>query len=96
MRKIKDHKKRGAGKKVVTGLLIGSVVGATVGWLTAPASGVGMLHRLKGDVNSARARAKTAEGNIESQARELAGQVREQAGYEGSVAQSRKTVSPGG
>jgi len=84
MRKIKTHKKRGAGK-VVTGLLIGSVVGATVGWLTAPASGEEMRRRLKGDLNSVRERAKTAEGNIESQARELADQVREQAGYEGSV-----------
>jgi gas vesicle protein len=95
MKKIKNHKKRSAGK-VFTGLLIGGVVGATVGWLTAPASGEEMRRRLKGDLNSARERAKTAEGNIESQARELVDQVREQAGYEGSVAHSRKTVSPVG
>ena len=48
----------GAGK-LVKGLLLGSVVGAAVGWLT-------------GERNSIRQKLKTAEDNIESQARELA------------------------
>lgn len=67
-------KKAGAGK-VVTGLLVGSVLGATVGWLTAPASGAELRRRLRVGSVSARERMKTAEGNIESQARELAAQV---------------------
>ena len=70
----RNHKKTGT-RKVVTGLLLGSVVGATVGWLTAPASGPEMLRRLTGRQMSARERVKTAEGNVESQVRELAAQV---------------------
>jgi gas vesicle protein len=70
----KNLKKAGAGK-IVTGLLVGSVLGATVGWLTAPASGEDLRHRLRVGSVSARERMKTAEGNVESQARELAAQV---------------------
>ena len=70
----KNHEKAGNGK-VVTGLLLGSVVGATVGWLTAPTSGRETLRRLTGGRMRARERVKTADGNIESQARELAAQV---------------------
>lgn len=73
----KNHKnlKKAGAANVVTGLLVGSVLGATVGWLTAPASGEEMRRRLRGRRMSARERVKTAEGNIESQARELAAQV---------------------
>ena len=70
----KNHEKAGNGK-VVTGLLLGSVLGATVGWLTGPTSGRATLRRLTGGRMSARERVKTADGNIESQARELAAQV---------------------
>ena len=66
----RNHKKAGVGK-VVTGILVGGVVGATVGWLTAPASGAETRRRLRGEVMDAREKAKTAAGNIESQAREL-------------------------
>jgi gas vesicle protein len=74
----KNHSKTGAGK-VVTGIVIGSVVGATVGWLTAPASGAEMRRKLRGEVMDAREKAKTAAGNIESQVRELAEDVSHQA-----------------
>lgn len=73
----KSHKylkKAGTGK-LVTGILLGSVVGATVGWLTAPAAGEETRRRLMGEMKSAREKAKTAAGNIESQARELAEEV---------------------
>jgi hypothetical protein len=61
--------------KLVKGLLLGSVVGATVGWLTAPASGEETRRRLTGETKSAREKIKTAEDNVESQARELADEV---------------------
>ena len=73
----KNDKTAGVGK-LVTGILVGGVVGATVGWLTAPASGAETLRQLRGkamDARGARERAKTAAGNIESQARELAEEV---------------------
>jgi gas vesicle protein len=76
-RERKNHK-NSAGK-VVTGLLIGSVVGATIGWLTAPASGEETRRRIKGEVKSVREKAKTARGNVESRARELAKEVNEKA-----------------
>jgi hypothetical protein len=67
---LKKQKKSSAGK-VVAGILLGGAVGATVGWLTAPASGEETRHRLAGNTMSAREKSKTSEGNIESQAREL-------------------------
>ena len=74
MRKIsfKHNKKTDAGK-LITGVLVGSVVGATVGWLTAPV-GEEVRRKLRGEM-SARERAKTAEGNVESHARELVQEV---------------------
>ena len=71
---LKTDKKTSAGK-VVTGILLGGVVGATVGWLTAPASGEETRRRIMGDIKSAREKIKTSEGNVESQARELAEEV---------------------
>lgn len=67
---LKHHKKSSAGK-LVTGILLGGVVGATVGWLTAPGAGEEFLRRLTGEIQSAQDRIKTSEGNVESQAREL-------------------------
>lgn len=61
--------------KLVTAALVGSAVGATVGLLMAPASGREILRRIQGaamDPRAAQERAKTAAGNVESQARELA------------------------
>ena len=67
---FKHQRKRSAGK-LVTGILLGGMVGATVGWLTAPGAGEEFRRRLTGDIKSARDRIKTSEGNAESQAREL-------------------------
>lgn len=67
----KSHSKSRAGK-VITGLLLGSALGATVGWLTAPASGEETRRRLMGDIAGVREKAKSAMETIESKARELA------------------------
>jgi len=67
----KSHKKASVGK-VVTGILVGGAVGATVGWLTTPASGEEIRRRFHGNTMSARERVKTAAGNIERKARDLA------------------------
>jgi gas vesicle protein len=69
-------KRTGVGK-VVGGLLVGSVVGATVGWLTAPASGESIRRQLKSDRVSAREKAKSATGNLESKFRDLAEEASE-------------------
>jgi len=76
-RKISKHRTG----KLITGILVGGVVGATVGWLTAPTAGTEMRRRLTGEAMDARGaheRAKTATGNVESRARELAEEVRSQ------------------
>jgi len=70
----KNHSKSRAGK-VITGMLLGSVLGATVGWLTAPASGEETRRRLMGDIAGVRAKAKRAMENIEGKARELAAEA---------------------
>ena len=94
--KRKSHKGDRKAGKVVTGLLVGSVVGATVGWLTAPGSGEQMRRRLSSDRMSVRERVKTAEGNIESQARDLAQEVSATVGASESPATGRRhTSSPG-
>lgn len=68
--KRKSHKRASIGK-VVTGILVGGAVGATAGWLRAPASGEEIRRRFHGNTMSARGRAKTAAGNIESKSRDL-------------------------
>jgi gas vesicle protein len=88
----KNFKRAGAGK-LITGVLVGGVVGATVGWLTSPASGEEIRRRLRGDVMSAREKAKTAEGNVESQARELAQEVSNTLGTGESPAMGHKRTT---
>ena len=61
--------------KLVTGVLAGGVIGATLGWLTAPAAGSETRRKFRRRVMNAQDRAKTAAGNIESRARELAEEV---------------------
>ena len=75
--KRKSHKnsRKDDTGKLVTGVLLGGVVDATVGWLTAPATGVEMRRRLRGEGMNAREKATTAAGNVESRARQLAEEV---------------------
>lgn len=68
--------RKGSAGKVITGLLVGGVVGATVGWLTAPASGEEIRRRLKGDLAGAREKARSVMENVESRARQLAAEAR--------------------
>lgn len=72
----KRQKKASIGK-VVTAALIGSAVGATVGLLTAPTAGQELRNRIRGRNVGVQERIKTAEGNVESRARELAAEFRE-------------------
>lgn len=67
---LKNYKKMRAGK-LVTGILVGGVVGATVGWLTAPGSGEELRHRLRGEGMTTREKIRTSKGSIEDRAREL-------------------------
>ena len=75
-RKSYKYLKNAGTGKLVTGILLGSVVGATLGWLTAPATGEETRRRITGDLKSAREKVKTAAGNIESQARGLVEEVK--------------------
>lgn len=78
-RKAHANRRKGNAGKVITGMLLGSVVGATVGWLSAPMSGEEMRHRLRREVVGAREKAKSAVGNVESTARELIAEANENA-----------------
>jgi len=77
--RINKRYKRSSAGKMVTGMLIGGVVGATVGWLTAPASGSETRRRLTGELKSHREKIKTSVGNVESRSRELLEEVSEHA-----------------
>ena len=82
--------------KMVTGLLIGSVVGATVGWLTAPNSGRETLRKLRGeavDVADVRERTKTADGNVENRVRELVEEAESDVGREREIAQRKRVAA---
>ena len=93
---FENRRKRSAGK-VITAALVGSVVGATVGLLMAPASGRETLRRIKGEAmgpEAAQERAKTARGNVESRARELASDVRETISEAQGTASRRGNATP--
>ncbi|HSL45507.1 MAG TPA: YtxH domain-containing protein [Anaerolineales bacterium] len=86
---FRNRKKRSAGK-VIAAALVGSAVGATVGLLMAPSSGKEMIRRIKGEAfgpDDAQERARTAARNVESQARELAGDAT-------GAASRRRTTTP--
>jgi gas vesicle protein len=74
-RKAHKNYRKSSASKVMTGMILGGVLGATVGWLTGPASGQEMRLRLRGDIAGARERAKSALQNVESKATELAAEV---------------------
>jgi gas vesicle protein len=88
----KNQNKRDAGK-VITGMLLGSVFGAAVGLLMAPTSGEETRRKITGEAVGVREKVKTAAGNVESRARELAENVSDKlSGVKGSAAQRRKTT----
>ncbi len=88
----KDRAKREAGK-VITGLLLGSVFGATVALLMAPASGEETRRRITEETAGVKEKMKTAAGNIESKARELVEDVNDRVdNAKGSMVQRRTTT----
>jgi gas vesicle protein len=88
----KNRAKRDAGK-VITGLLLGSVFGATVALLMAPASGDETRRRITGEAAGVKEKMKTAAGNIESKARDLVEDVNDRvSNVKGSMAQRRTTT----
>jgi gas vesicle protein len=95
----KSHKnqvKRDAAK-VITGMLLGSVFGAAVGLLMAPASGEETRRKIEGKAIGVQEKMKTVAGNVESRARELAENVSDKVGsVKESVSQRRKAASAEG
>jgi gas vesicle protein len=62
----------------------------------APASGQEMRQRIRDRAIAARAQAKTAAGNIESKARELAEEVKEDLNTAAGSVSRRRKVAPAG
>jgi gas vesicle protein len=96
--KRKNRNEKKSVGKILTGALVGSVVGATVGLLMAPASGEELRHRIRTRGRDSRAavmeRIKTAEGNVESRAREVAAKVnKETDAVKKTVIRRRKTAA---
>jgi gas vesicle protein len=88
----KYRAKRDAGK-VITGLVLGSVFGATVALLMAPVSGEETRRKITGEAAGVKEKMKTAAGNIESKARELVEDVSDRMSHaKGPVAQHRTTT----
>ena len=85
-RKDKNENKRDAGK-VITGMLLGSLFGATVGLLMAPTSGEETRRKITEGAVGVQEKMKTAAGNVESRARELAENVTDK--VKGSTTQRR-------
>jgi gas vesicle protein len=83
----KNQSKRDAGK-VITGMLLGSLFGATVGLLMAPTSGEETRRKITEGAVGVQEKVKTAAGNVESRARELAENVTDK--VKGSTVQRRK------
>ena len=79
-RKAHKNRSRRSMGKVVTGMLLGSVLGATVGWLTAPTSGEEMRRRIRGEITGAREKVKTAMENVESTAHQVATEANQKYG----------------
>lgn len=83
MRILKRNKKKITVGKIFTGMLIGGVFGATLGWLTAPTSGADMRRsigeKLGNSRRSLQEKINTSKGNVESRARDLVNEVNESA-----------------
>ena len=75
---IGNHQNKAGLGRVITGLVVGSMVGATVGLLMAPASGEETRRKIKGEVKGVQMRAKDTAGSLEEKSRELIGEARDE------------------
>src|SRR5690349_19396687 len=93
MKKLwRKNRKRQSVEKILIGLAVGSLIGATVGMLMSPYSGQEIRRRLAGQVRGVQEKAKTAVGKVQSQAHDLADQIHEHADeMSGSVSRRRTT-----
>lgn len=77
----KKHRVNGNGRggigQVVTGLVVGGVVGATVGLLMAPASGEETRRKITGEVKGVQVKAKDAVEHVEDRGREMISDARD-------------------
>ena len=62
--------------KVITGLVIGSTIGAAVSLLMAPASGEETRRKLLDEVKDIQSKAKTTTGTVEEKGREIVNEAR--------------------
>ena len=75
--KITENGNHGGIGKIITSLVVGSVLGATVGLLMAPTSGEKTRKKIKGEVRGIQKSAKAAVGNVEDRSREIVDDVKE-------------------
>ena len=61
--------------KVITGLVVGSIVGAAVSLLMAPASGEETRRRIKDEVDGIQKKARFTAGQVEEKGREIVGEA---------------------
>lgn len=62
--------------KVITGLVVGSVVGAAVSLLMAPASGEETRRKIKDEVNGIQKKARLTAEEVEEKGREIVGEAK--------------------
>lgn len=73
--------------KVVTGIVLGSIVGAAVSLLMAPATGEETRRRIREEVKGIQNRAKQFAGEVEDRGREISGEAR------GSIESVRENIA---
>jgi gas vesicle protein len=79
-KKLRKNRNKRDARKVMTGLLLGSVFGAAVALLMAPVSGEELREKIAGETAGVREKIKTAAGNVESRARELTEDISKRTG----------------
>lgn len=93
MKKMHKNRRKRDASKIITGLLLGSLFGAAVSLLMAPASGEEIRRRIGSGADGVREKMKTAAGNVESTARELAANVSDKMNDVRGSVQRRQTTT---
>src|SRR5215510_2212484 len=92
-KKMHKSRKRRDASQIITGLLLGSLFGATVSLLMAPASGEEIRRRIGNGADGVREKMKTTAGSVESRARQLAETVSDKmSNVKGSVQRKQTTT----